>query len=180
MKLKNTFKNKHNIIALDKIQLNTPYALSYNPLKQYDGKVIRHDIIVDDFKKNLPTGWHYEYKVRFELSPKGRYHCHGIIYFTDWPVGFYSDIIPRILNLCTLEIDTIKDIVVWDEYMYKQKHAYKSRVEHDKCLDVQSKGYSDKAYSDNVPVDEDKLEESENNSEEESECDSEDDISDKE
>ena len=136
------FNKKHNIISLDKIELNKPYTFSYNPNKQYMGKVARLSLITDEFKKLFYNRDGYEYEVYFELSPKGRWHCHGIIYFKSYPLLLYMDRMDNITSLCTLEIDSIKDIAVWDEYMTKQVPMMSSLGDYKEWTYVKTKDYN--------------------------------------
>lgn len=145
------YKQRNNIVSLDKIKLNTPYAMSYNPAKQYEGKVSRLDLIQTEFKKVF-NGTDYEYSLRFEISPQGRYHCHGIIYFKDYPVQLYTDRMIDILKVCTLEIDTINDYPVWIEYMNKQKPMFAGYGQHNVYLLVETKKYKVSDYEDAIVI----------------------------
>jgi len=65
-----------------------------------------------------------------ELSPQGRYHLHGKIKFKK-----NSSIVLFYLNLADLkdvamEIDTIKDMDIWEKYCTKQSNLHKYLIKY--------------------------------------------------
>lgn len=64
-----------------------------------------------------------EYELFTEVSPRGRLHFHGTIKFksNEHLLDFYIYTIPHLLKSNQIEIDTIKDPKVWDEYKRKQQ-----------------------------------------------------------
>lgn len=62
-----------------------------------------------------------EVEVYPELSPTGRLHYHGVLTVID-TVGFLWHDVQIIREQSICEVDTIKDMNIWLEYVQKQQH----------------------------------------------------------
>jgi len=152
-KKQGNFKIKN--LCLDKIQLNTPYAFTYNPKDQFWGNTNANRLtqIQATFKKRFRLLHpEYRYLVRWEFSPVGHWHCHGIIYYYQYPLMFYGEELHNITGEVALEIDTISCINTWLVYMYKQKKMWaNSQSEDNDLMEIKSAQYDAHDYQDNLP-----------------------------
>lgn len=119
------------------------YSITINPSDkyQYFGKSDR----MQQFRNHVHTGllflkaMHIDYHLYTELSePKDntkwskngpRLHCHGIIRFRS-TLSIKNFLLMGIYNLtrwCIYDIDTIKDINIWEQYCLKQQHIIKEK-----------------------------------------------------
>lgn len=63
-----------------------------------------------------------------ELSPTGRLHYHGVLTVIDTIQFLWHDV-QIIREHAQCEIDTIKEMKVWEEYISKQYHLMKEYIE---------------------------------------------------
>lgn len=122
------FKDKQKALSMEDVMVDTNYAFTINPSDKY--QKFNSYTRLSDFLKDST---HYlstlcRYVLYPELSPKGRLHFHGWIWFntTDEIVQFYLNYLPSIKDKCTYEMDYLTDIQVWTKYCLKQKvfHEY--------------------------------------------------------
>lgn len=121
-----------NIIAPEDCKPNTVYAITINPndkMQHFDLSVVQRwntftTKISKDFMDELAP--FSKYTLYIELSKKGRLHMHGTIEITD-VFGFYMRAIPYLCSHTQIEMDTIKDITIWNSYCTKQKLLFKDR-----------------------------------------------------
>lgn len=120
------YKEKYSILKPEDIVLFNRYSFSFNPEDQ--PKPQRFYSIT----LNLFTSWaeqiynmfvslrYCEVETYMEISKSSRLHFHGYIKINDI-FNFYFYDLPKIKHYGTLEIDHIKDPLVWDLYIKKQK-----------------------------------------------------------
>lgn len=113
----------------------TPYTFTVNPddKHQYVRRPCRIAMVTADVRELLYTtlGSDYEYELYTEVSKPEqsqegkitRIHYHGIIRLTPFQCAeFYVDKMPYLNMWCRIEVDTIKDINKWEEYICKDRH----------------------------------------------------------
>lgn len=112
-----TFLKPENIVE------GTIYAFTYNPSTQpyRDGigpNPIKFwwDNIVDEFNEYK----YCELMLYPEISSMGRLHFHGVIIILD-TAKFYYYTVPEMVKNASIEMDTVKDELVWYEYCTKQE-----------------------------------------------------------
>lgn len=125
---------KVSILGPDKVALNIPYTLSINPDDNYQffketgreriKKATNHMVYLLRQYPNIKMS------LTIDVSRAGRVHWHGTIIFVHYDniKDFYLEYIHSILEHHTVEIDTIKDIEVWNKYCNKTIHLYNVTV----------------------------------------------------
>lgn len=120
-------KYAHRTVKPENMILNTNYAFSLNPQQQPE--------IVNFYKVKLNTykDWSNQIYDKFrtmryckistylEISKLGRFHFHGTIKIHD-KIKFVLYDLKRLMDIGTLEIDTIEDEMKWHLYCTKLKY----------------------------------------------------------
>lgn len=120
------YKVKNQIPDLEDLKVDQWYAITINPQDKYQffNRVNRITDCLhkmrDDVLQHIGS---YDYKIWPELSPKGRFHVHGIIRVTD-KINFYLYCVPALLSRGTLVIKEIEDPLIWEEYCKKQSELH--------------------------------------------------------
>lgn len=122
-------------LKMEDIKEGIEYSLSLNPSEQHFKQSLNRTInVIADllklFRPDKSCGGH----VYLECSPHGRLHFHGHIYILNI-YEFYTYMIPKIEDKYTMEIDTIKDEKVWDDYIMKQQLIIPKMYRGGYCLD---------------------------------------------
>lgn len=117
---------KYKLIKPEEVVINTNYAFSFNPEDQPCTSVF-YNVKIDEFeswsKKQYKTFSILRYstiQTFMEISKGGRLHFHGYIKINDIPNFYFYDL-KRLMKEGTFEIDFIKDPLIWDLYIKKQK-----------------------------------------------------------
>lgn len=148
-------KFKQNIISPEMIKCNTLYSITINPdddnqAWNFTGDE-RIDVVATNLELRIIQFPNAVIDCHMEISRNGRLHFHGTILF-----GANKDILDFYLNRIrtfqmhyNLEIDTIDDVRVWDEYCKKSKHLIdknvttKTALEKRKKISAKNKNYKD-------------------------------------
>lgn len=113
-------KPRNCLLKYEDVKEGTLYSLTLNPAEQYHKKPDRQIHVISDLLKLFRSDKSCMGHVYVEISPHGRVHFHGVIGILDrWE--FYLNLVPRIEDRYTIEIDTIKDENVWLKYCQKQQ-----------------------------------------------------------
>lgn len=116
------FKDKHKALPLEAVKPGVNYAFTINPSDKYQlfNSFTRLSEIMKESHHYL--GQLKRYVLYPELSPKGRFHLHGWIWFnTDKEIiEFYLDYLPQLQRKCSYEMDELNDVSVWTKYCLKQ------------------------------------------------------------
>lgn len=118
------FKVKNQIPSLEDLKIDEWYAITINPQDKYQrfNRQDRHNECLHDLRDkvivNMDT---YSYKLWPELSPKGRFHVHGIIK-VDNKINFYAYCVPALLSRGTVVIKPLDPDTPgeWEKYCTKQ------------------------------------------------------------
>lgn len=122
------FKNKHKALKLEDVKIGVNYAFTVNPIDKY--QLFKSFTRLNDINKEMHhyLGTLKHYVLYPEISPKGRFHLHGWIWFNDniEIMQFYIDYLPMLQQKCCYEMDELNDVAVWTAYCTKQKtlHDY--------------------------------------------------------
>lgn len=111
---------KHSLPPPEEIVPNEWYTFSLNPLNQYpsDNLNKRWSSVYQEIQAIISQFYTSAYiEGHLEISRTGRIHMHGWIKF-EKVADFYLTL-PLILTKCTLEIDYINDVNVWEAYVTK-------------------------------------------------------------
>lgn len=118
------------IIKPECVELNIPYAITVNPCDDHQYFKLDTSSRIESCKifmihciDNMAATPIILYP---EVSSKGRIHWHGLIKFKTYPdvLKFFITHVPGLLSKASIEIDTISDPHVWDEYCTKQKSLF--------------------------------------------------------
>lgn len=115
--------NPHKLPSPEDIDIELPYTFTFNPCdgRQYYYDADRVETFMEYWRTLFDSMFDdIEIDVHLEVSKLGRLHFHGIIKFKNL-LNFYLKDIIKLKNEGTLEIDTIEDGEVWEEYCTKQK-----------------------------------------------------------
>lgn len=113
-------KPRNSTLKLEDIKENTLYSLSLNPSDQRLTKPDRMLHVIGDALKLFHRDRSSMGHIYVEVSPHGRIHFHGVIGILD-RLEFYVNMLPRIEDDYTIEMDTIKDEKIWHDYCVKQQ-----------------------------------------------------------
>lgn len=114
-------KPRNCTIKLEDIKENTLYSLSLNPSEQHYKKATdRMLYVIGDVLKLFHRDRSCVGHVYVEVSPHGRIHFHGVLGILD-RLDFYVNMVPKIEDAYTIEMDTIKDEAIWKDYCQKQQ-----------------------------------------------------------
>lgn len=117
----NKVRPRNGILNMEDISIHSIYTLTINPENKL--QCFNSHTRVNDCLKELDHVLFYIKNCELypELSKTGRLHYHGTIWFnsTDEIINFYLNL-PHTLKKCTIEIDTISNKDVWDDYCTKQ------------------------------------------------------------
>jgi hypothetical protein len=121
-------KSGNQGVKLEDMEIGQTYAITINPASQPENK---HSVLP---WRNLCM-WLCHYKdwlIQFqdgvelvlylEVSPTGRYHFHGKLVLLDY--NDYINFLEIMNKQHHYEIDTIKDMDVWDLYIKKQRKIF--------------------------------------------------------
>lgn len=130
----NTFIKK-DILEPKEIELNVKYSFSVNPNDDYQfwdqleterlSKSKNHMLCI--LKRNI----NMIIKLTIDVSRTGRIHWHGTIEFRHITTirYFYTEFVHEILKKHTIEMDTIKDLKIWETYCSKTLHLWNVEIE---------------------------------------------------
>lgn len=120
------FKPKYSCVKPEDIHLGLKYSFSYNPEDQplfekfYKMKLNTLNDWSQKYEDIFTTLKYCKISIYLEISSNARFHWHGYIEILN--------IVPFLLHDCaklkhygTYEIDIIKDPLIWDKYITKQK-----------------------------------------------------------
>ena len=119
-------------------KIGKPYAVTVNPSDEYQyyGYKDRYhrwrELMALTFESLTPKQIMYEFHAEISeprqaciaTHKKGpRLHCHGTVIFTkrNGLRDFLTEILPKWAKYSMVDIDTIDDIEIWQEYCEKQK-----------------------------------------------------------
>jgi len=121
-----SYKKNTSILAPEEVNKDTLYTFSLNPDDDHqfwkENNSLQRELKFTDFWRKFleryltPVA---QYDIHLEVSRLGRLHFHGTIQFKDIK-EFYLYTLHWMLHICQIEIDTIKDPLVWKEYCTKQ------------------------------------------------------------
>lgn len=119
---------KHSLIAPEEVNPSATYTFTISPREQYTNGstntiLKQHLQNILSIINKLGTHKDYYFKLYPELSKTGRLHYHGIIRISN-PFNFFLNL-QKVIDDCTMEIDTIEDPDVWTQYTQKQAHLWK-------------------------------------------------------
>lgn len=126
------FKDKHKALKYEDVKINTNYAFTLNPSNKYQkfNSYTRPSEFLKIVNELLGNIKHYV--LYPEISPKGRIHFHGWIWFDTQQeiIEFYLNKIHDLGENSTYEMDILNDVKIWTDYCTKQItfHEYFSRV----------------------------------------------------
>lgn len=106
------------IVSPETVSVTNWYTLTINPEIQLFGDPDRFVLVSSYVYGALKKINHIECYLYPEISGKGRIHFHGKIRISDIP-DFYLYGVYKLFLIGHTEIDTIKDMVVWDTYITK-------------------------------------------------------------
>lgn len=130
------YSDKSPILAPEEVTIDGWYSFNLNPAEQhsYDDPLKRWNECYKDIQQ-LITEMNScaEIEGYLEISRTGRVHMHGYIRYKDI-TEFYLRL-PKMLSKCTVSIDTIEDMDVWQNYCTKQQLSpqYKKDIAQDKA-----------------------------------------------
>lgn len=120
-------KPKHQLIAPEEVNPSCTYTFTVSPREQYthskDLTLEKHLKQILTIINKLGTNKDYYFQLYPELSSTGRLHYHGTIKISN-PFNFYLNV-QKVIDDCTMEIDTIEDPDIWKQYQLKQQHLWK-------------------------------------------------------
>lgn len=81
-----------------------------------------------------------QYQLYQEVSRTGRLHWHGYLLFTEYEqiTSFYVHDVHRLEMRSKIEVDTIKDLNKWEEYIQKQRRIMSGYLDN-KIVEEQNK-----------------------------------------
>lgn len=107
----------HQAPAPEDVIIGELYSFSFNPSRTpKDGHLGK---FINDMHTFIDGLNNCTIDMSPELSRMGRLHFHGVITI-DKIIEFYLYDLHKLKDAGTFEIDTIQDIVKWNEYVYKQ------------------------------------------------------------
>ena len=146
-------KQRYVSLNLEDIVPNGIYSFTLNPSSQFESQETRFSLmyktienIFDDFFNTIHVTLYPE------ISKLGRIHFHGYIQIIK-PLDFYLHIIPKLMKVCTFEIDTYDGNSKWETYITKQK----------KYIEPECKNYNLPYPMTSTTIRHRKIEEEENN-----------------
>lgn len=118
------YNARHQMPKPDMVNMDDLYSFSYNPEVQPEqdslGRV--HYNVYSRFEKRIEKTLrkllYCDFKLFMDISQNGRLHYHGYIRIRD-RINFYFHDIPIMKRNSSFEIDTIGDVVLWDQYCQK-------------------------------------------------------------
>lgn len=115
-------KQAHKLPPFSELQTDIPYAISLNPINQYD-----HKMLITRFKDLVAECCHMTRQLNFcdvelrpELSSGNRFHYHGYLWIKD-KIRFISNDLQYLIKYGTYCIEPITD-VEWSMYIRKDRH----------------------------------------------------------
>ena len=123
----------HKCPKTEDLEINVKYAFSYSP----DGRLLGstnndHSSRLADTIKHVTRTMkklsHCHVICALESSSSGRFHYHGTIEINNIGKFILNDM-PLLQKDATYEIDTIKDMCVWETYVYKQRSIWATLIE---------------------------------------------------
>lgn len=106
------------IVSPETVSVTEWYTITINPETQLFGDPDRFMLVSSYVYGKLKNINHIECYLYPEISGKGRIHFHGKIKIID-VIDFYLYGVYKLMLIGHIEIDTIKDVKVWDTYMTK-------------------------------------------------------------
>lgn len=123
---KNKSNPKHSLVSPEEVNPTLMYTFTISPREQYthskDLTLKKHLKNILKIINKLGTHKDYQFKLYPELSSTGRLHYHGTIKITN-PFNFYLNL-QKVIDDCTMEIDSIQDMETWAKYITKQEHLW--------------------------------------------------------
>lgn len=122
--------HKKPILGPDKVSTNVRYTFTVAPNDDYqfwndneNGRIKKATNHMTYIVKRHPN---INFVLNMDVSSTGRIHWHGTIMFKhDANIRyFYMEVIHDLLKNHQIEMDTIADIVVWDEYCHKVRKLW--------------------------------------------------------
>lgn len=127
------------------VQVNTIYSLTVN-IKAPNKWDKQMPSFIERLKYNKAKLAQFlifgEVLLYLDLARTGRIHWHGTIRFrSNRQIGLFYAIMPRLLHAMNIELDTIADPKIWDDYILKLRHiteplCKKLRMTDSYCSDV--------------------------------------------
>ena len=151
---------KKNVISPEEYILDKDYSITINPCDrfQYFGDVDRINKLKKRYELLLLEYPNVEHELYMEISRTGRLHFHGSIKFTSHKalLHYFLIHINEIMEVSNIDIDELKDPIVWMEYCRKSKHLIDVVVITKDCLKkyrsvkVDKNGVAHKSYFDGL------------------------------
>lgn len=122
------------IVKIDKFIVGSKYAITINPDNDHQFFGIKADdrvIKAVEYMKSIARAYpNISLEMALDISCRGRIHWHGVltVFAPENIKVLYLEFIPYLLKGNQIEIDTIEDDRVWDEYCHKIKHIYNINV----------------------------------------------------
>lgn len=115
-----------SILKPEEIELKTQYTITINIADLHGQFDIDHSKLygfVQRYMRGIPG---LDFRMYLEYSKKGRLHLHGIVMFNKEVavMQFYENLM-EMLSKASIEVDTIKDMQTWSEYLVKQESYMK-------------------------------------------------------
>lgn len=116
------------------IGLDIMYAITINPNDDFqfwtDPESERIKKATNHLKYVIKHNPNYDFHLVIDVSRIGRIHWHGTIRFKhlNHVRMFYTEFLHDFLSKHHLDMDTIKDPVVWNSYMYKTSHLWSNEL----------------------------------------------------
>lgn len=143
---KHNFKDK--MMSPEILTINTIYSLTLNPNDKrqfFDNtdRVLKLKQFIEQQLLEIPN---VKLILYMEISRNGRLHFHGTINFTTIESirHFYICKVHEWQEYYQMDMDTIKDPQIWNEYCTKSKSIINERVSTEDCLNKYRKVKIDK------------------------------------
>lgn len=127
---------KESILSPDKVELNIKYTFTVNPNDdfQYWGDQDRIKKATKHMQFICNRYINYDIELYMDISRTGRLHWHGTISFkTNTQIlDFYVEIIHELLTKHQIDMDTIKDPLIWTTYCLKMFNLLRVSIDNTK------------------------------------------------
>lgn len=133
-----------NLLKPETVRERDSYAITLNPNDSNQPR--RTPVGFSDWWKDMNgmfSRWtSCDLELYCELSSRGRAHFHGVIEIKDLANFYYYDV-PKMLLHFSVEIDTIKDMDVWQFYCRKQDCFMQNFIHREIMSELVSRPYGE-------------------------------------
>lgn len=127
------WKEKHKAPSPEDVDTKQLYSFNFNPIKQ--PKVGQLGSYLNKIWDEIDGCINCTVQMVPELSRLGRLHFHGIVSI-DKIMQFYLSDIHKLMKEGTVYIDTIDDLGLWNEYMFKQRTLMQDFIESNHSREI--------------------------------------------